>query len=87
MRCPNNSNSTQSGLSECPCDEGYYRTPQEVDLPCNSECNFSITESLLHVHTETRSKLISLESRPQRKAAWYLAIAEVLKFPEIWEFV
>ena len=34
VRCPNNSNSTQSGLSECPCDEGYYRTPQEVDLPC-----------------------------------------------------
>ena len=46
MRCPNNSNSTQSGLSECPCDEGYYRTPQEVDLPCNSEYNFSIIECL-----------------------------------------
>ena len=37
VRCPNNSNSTRPGLLECPCDEGYYRTPQEVDLPCTSE--------------------------------------------------
>ena len=37
VKCPSNSNSTKSGLPECPCDEGYYRTPQEVDLPCTSE--------------------------------------------------
>ncbi len=34
LTCPNNSNSIESGLAECPCDEGFYRTPQEIDLPC-----------------------------------------------------
>ena len=29
LPCPANSNSTQSGLSECPCFEGYYRTAGE----------------------------------------------------------
>ncbi len=37
LTCPSNSNSTASGLAECPCDDGYYRTPQEVDLPCTRE--------------------------------------------------
>lgn len=37
LMCPNNSNSTASGLAECPCDDGYYRTPEEVDLPCTRE--------------------------------------------------
>ena len=35
--CPNNSNGTVPGLAECPCDEGYYRTPQEIDMPCTRE--------------------------------------------------
>ena len=34
LRCPNNSNSTQPGLSECSCNQGYYRTAQDVDLHC-----------------------------------------------------
>ncbi len=33
--CPSNSDSTDSGpVDACPCNQGYYRTPQEVDLPC-----------------------------------------------------
>ncbi len=37
LTCPSNSDSTASGLTECPCDDGYYRTPQEVDFPCTCE--------------------------------------------------
>ena len=35
LPCPANSNSTQSGLSVCPCFEGYYRADGE---PPEMEC-------------------------------------------------
>ena len=35
--CPENSEGMESGLSECPCVEGYYRASGEEDLPCTRE--------------------------------------------------
>ena len=35
--CPGNSEGMHSGLSECPCVEGYYRASGEEDLPCTRE--------------------------------------------------
>ena len=32
--CPENSEGMESGLSECPCVERYYRASGEEDLPC-----------------------------------------------------
>ena len=34
--CPGNSVGTVSGISTCPCVEGYYRTPREEDRDCTS---------------------------------------------------
>ena len=39
--CPNNSIGVESGLSECPCEMGYYRAPGE-------EANFSCTRNNSH---------------------------------------
>ena len=35
--CPENSEGTMAGLSECPCVEGYYRLSGEEDFPCTRE--------------------------------------------------
>ena len=35
LPCPANSNSTQSGVSVCPCFEGYYRAAED---PPEMEC-------------------------------------------------
>ncbi len=35
--CPENSESLESGLSACTCDEDYYRAAREEDLPCTRE--------------------------------------------------
>ena len=35
--CPENSEGTMAGLSECPCVEGYYRLSGEENLPCTRE--------------------------------------------------
>ena len=35
--CPANSNSTESGLTVCPCVEGYYREEGEEDMQCTRE--------------------------------------------------
>ena len=35
--CPANSNSTEQGVKECPCFDGYYRAMGEGDLPCTCE--------------------------------------------------
>ena len=32
--CPRNSMSVESGLSECPCFDGFGRAEGEEDLPC-----------------------------------------------------
>ena len=41
--CPNNSNSTVQGSAECLCDDGFYRLPTEIDLPCTRELKLCIT--------------------------------------------
>ena len=35
--CPENSDGTMAGLSECPCVKSYYRLSGEEDLPCTRE--------------------------------------------------
>ena len=45
--CPENSEGMESGLIECPCEEGYYRASGEEDLPCTRE---------LHALSATLSK-------------------------------
>ncbi len=35
--CPENSESLESGVSACTCDEDYYRAAGEEDLPCTRE--------------------------------------------------
>ncbi len=35
--CPENSESLESGLSACTCDEDYYRAAGEEYLPCTRE--------------------------------------------------
>ena len=35
--CPGNSVGTVSGLSACPCVEGYYRAQGEEDRDCTSK--------------------------------------------------
>ena len=38
LPCPANSNSTQSGASECPCFEGYYRAAgKPPEMACTSK--------------------------------------------------
>ena len=37
LSCPANSNSTEQGVTECPCFDGYYRAMREKDLPCTCE--------------------------------------------------
>ena len=32
--CPGNSMSVESGLSECPCLDGFYRAEGEEELAC-----------------------------------------------------
>ena len=45
--CPANSNSTEQGVTECPCFDGYYRAMGEEDLPCTC---VSISKGV-HAHT------------------------------------
>ena len=37
LSCPANSNSTEQGVTECLCFDGYYRAMGEEDLPCTCE--------------------------------------------------
>ena len=47
LPCPANSNSTQSGLSVCPCFEGYYRAAEDPpEMGCTRK---SCDRVLLHV--------------------------------------
>ena len=49
LPCPANSNSTQSGLSVCPCFEGYYRAAWE---PPGMACT---RKSHMHARTHKRT--------------------------------
>ena len=37
--CPGNSEGTVSGLTVCPCVDGYYRAEGEEDIACTRKLN------------------------------------------------
>ena len=46
--CPDNSIGVESGLSECPCEMGYYRAPgEEADFPCTRNDSHIAISALL----------------------------------------
>ena len=48
--CPENSESMESGLIECPCVEGYYRAVKERDFPCTRKMlDFNVKSSFCYM--------------------------------------
>ena len=46
LPCPDNSESTEAGLGECPCVQGYYRAPDEG---AEEACTRELLISFIHI--------------------------------------
>ena len=54
--CPGNSEGTVSGLTVCPCVDGYYRAEGEEDRECTRKLNTQLLlSSLILIYTHRSS--------------------------------
>ena len=53
--CPGNSEGTVSGLTVCPCVDGYYRAEGEEDRECTRKFNTQLLSSLILIYTHRSS--------------------------------